>query len=233
MTKLTMFKITLIIMLIATQHSAFAVSPTPTLKPSPTVSRESEELKKIEKIKELVASKVAELKLVEKRGILGKVSDVSNTQITALDHKKNLRIIDIDELTRFQAPEKSSAFGISDIKVGEQLSFIGLYNKETEKLLARFVTRISSIPIYFEGEVSRKDSDDFALGAVDRDGTEKTIDIEKSTKTQSYTKSDGLLKSGFSKIEVGERILVIGFPSLSQKDRISASRIIYFKDIPF
>src|SRR3972149_12145987 len=86
-------------------------------------STAASELEKIQKLKEMVASRVAELKLVEKRGILGTVKEVSkNTQLTIEDNKGNLRIIDIDELTRFQGLSASKSFGISDVKAGDLMS---------------------------------------------------------------------------------------------------------------
>lgn len=200
----------------------FAVSATPT----------QGQIDQIQKIKEMVASKVAELKLVEKRGILGKVKDTTGTKITVMDNKGNERIIDTDELTKFQDDVGSSKnFGISDIKKDEQLSFVGLYNKDTERLLARIVTRVHSIPDLFEGMVTDKNLADFTLTAVDELGVKKVISIENTTKTSIHSQ-DGILKSGFTKIAVGQRILAVGFADKKIKNQINATRIIHFDDLP-
>lgn len=93
--------------------SLFAATTTPTPKqttpsPKPTLTKaeqdasESAEQDTIEKIKEMVASKVSKLNLVEKKGVLGTVKDVSNTQITIETPTKTQRFVDIDELTKFQ-----------------------------------------------------------------------------------------------------------------------------------
>src|SRR3990167_7821617 len=64
------------ILLFSATTSSYAITttPTPLKKVTPTgtpeVTKEQEDIDRIEKIKDLVASKVAELKLVEKRGIL-------------------------------------------------------------------------------------------------------------------------------------------------------------------
>jgi hypothetical protein len=51
-----------------------------------------------------IASRVAQLKLVEKRGIIGVVTNTTNTQITVTDSQNNTRFIDVDELTKFSNP---------------------------------------------------------------------------------------------------------------------------------
>ncbi len=201
----------------------------PTSTPKPEITTEQKEIDTIEKIKDLVASKVAELKLVEKRGILTVVKRSSNSQIAAEDHKRNQRTIDIDELTKFVS--RKSSFGISDILEGNRISALGLYSKDTKRLLARFITISDNVPQDIEGIVTLKNTREFSLTVADSDGKTKTIDVETSTKT-SVWENDTLTKSGFTRILVGERIIVIGFTDLKAKDTINASRIIHFADLP-
>lgn len=204
--------------------SAQAKSPTAT----PEASEEAE-LKTIEKIKEMVADKVSKLNLVEKRGFVGVVQDTSNTQITVQDIHGKKRFVDIDELTKFQDSIGSSkTFGISDITKGNRLAFVGNYNKDTERLLARFVTKTSSIPQYIQGTVTAVDDDEYTITVTTNKNEKKTVDIEKSTTTKQYSHEDGVQKSGFSQIEEGEKILVVGFPDEDDSTRLSASRILHF-----
>lgn len=234
--------ITIITLILLIQTSASAISPTPhdvtptgKAKPittPPASPTNSPELDRIQKIKEMVAKKVQQLNLVEKRGIIGDIKDTSTTQIIIKDEDGNQRTIDIDELTKFQdSPGSSKTFGVSDIKAGNKLAFIGLYNKDTKRLLARFVTRATSIPEQLEGVITDKNVKDFTLTITTQKGTKKTIDIQVSTKIQLHTK-DGLVKSGFSKIETGQRIFVVGFPGLKDKTLFEASRVIVFQSIP-
>ena len=67
---------------------------------------------------------------------------------------------------------------------------------------------------------------------MDSDGDKKTIDVSSLTKTVSYETTEGTVKSGFSRIEQGQRILVTGFNDLQDENKIAASRIIHFLDIP-
>jgi hypothetical protein len=228
MKKLPIFLSTLLILFIITTSYSFAQ----TKKPSPTLTpeaSESAELKTIEKIKEMVADKVSKLNLVEKRGFVGTVQDTSNTQITVQDTKGKKRFIDIDELTKFQESIGSTkTFGISDISKGDRLSFVGNYNKDTERLLARFVTKTSSIPEYIHGEVTEVDAKEFTIIITTAKNEKYTIDIERSTTTKSYEEEDGVQKSGFSQVEVGEKIIAVGFPAEDEENRLSASRILHF-----
>ena len=206
-----------------------AQTKTPTLSPTPEITSEEKEQDTIEKIKNLVASRAAELKLVDKRGILGVVIKSSSSQIVIEDHKRNQRTIDIDELTKFVSGKDS--FGISDIKEGNRISAIGYYNKDTRKLRASFISVAQNIPVDIEGVVTAKRSREFTLTIADQTGKTITINIETSTKTNVWD-GNTISKSGFSKILVGQRMLIIGFPDLKDKDTINASRIIHFTDLP-
>lgn len=209
-------------------------TPTPKISATPTKSAkttpESAEIERIQKIKELVASKVAELKLVEKKGILGVVKEKTTTQLTLIGDNEEVKIVDIDELTKFQKNGDDS-FGISDVKQGQIISAIGLYNKETKRLLARFIEKVSNIPTTISGLVTEKDIKNFTVSMVSDTG-KKLIDVTSSTKTYSFNKETKMVKSGFSKIEIGQRIFVVGFDDLKTDDKINASRIVHFIVLP-
>ncbi|OGH12362.1 MAG: hypothetical protein A2857_01350 [Candidatus Levybacteria bacterium RIFCSPHIGHO2_01_FULL_36_15] len=211
------------------QDSAL-ILPTKTKLPSATPEDTPitpSELDKIQKIKEMVASKVAELKLVEKRGVAGHVQETSTNQITVSDINNKRRIMDIDELTKFQGNSSSSkSFGISDLKSGDLISTVGLYNKETKRLLARFVYLTKTLPVQFEGVVTDKDEIEYTLIVKSQSGETKTIDIESSTKTKSYSQENELVKSGFSKIDISDKLLITGFYDLKDKNLIIADRIV-------
>lgn len=204
---------------------------TPTLSPSQNeVPTDASDLLKIEKIKDIVASKVAELNLVEKRGIMGTVKDHSATEVTITDIKGQIRNIDIDELTKF-SDSNNKNFGISDLQKGQLYSFVGLYNKDTQRLLARDVTSIDTVPLYFAGAITDINNNNYVLTAVNAKGEKKKIDIQDSTKNSALTSSWDLQKAGFSKFTLGERVLVVGFLNKTDSNLIEASRIIQFGDI--
>ncbi len=185
--------------------------------------------KQIDSLKNKVASKVAQLKLVQKKGVVGAVTEVSTTHITINDINNNSVGIDVDELTEFSSSDNRN-FDISDIKKGMTLSILGLYNKDSQRLLARFVDE-TTLPVFLQGVVSGKDSKDFTLTLSTADGKSYLIDIEDVTKTLSFSTGD-LDSVGFSKLDTMVNAVVIGFPDKKEKDRITAARVIIFPNVP-
>ena len=209
----------------------FALTPTSTPSKNP-VATSSAETETLQKVIDLIASQSAKRNDLEKKGVLGVVKEATTTKILVEDLLGNERTVDIDELTKFGSGDSTKSFGVSDIKSGNTFSFIGKYNKETKRLLARFVVKVTSIPMQFEGVVISINSTDGTFLTVDSLGNKKTIDVSSSTKTVSYETTEGTVKSGFSRIEQGQRILVTGFNDLQDEDKLAASRIIHFLDIP-
>lgn len=210
--------------------AAYAASPTPTEKATPTPTK-SEKTDIFDTLKERIASRVAELKLVERRGIIGKVTDVTNSQITLSDPNGNIRFVDVDELTKFASPSAKESFGISDIKKDDTLGILGLYNKQSRRLLARFIDVVVQQQ-FIHGAVTSLNEKEFIITVATDDKKVLLVDVEKITKTLSYENKTGLTKSGFSKIEEGQHIIVIGFFDVKDKTRVIASRVLLFPEIP-
>lgn len=215
---------------------AFAITPTPTPAPTtkptdkPSIGDELE--KKIQTdIINKVASKVAELKLTEPKGVIGTVQDISDSQITIENLKGDLQIIDVDEFTKFASPSAKDSFGISDIKKSITLGILGRYNKESKRILARFVN-VQIIPTSLHGAVTAVNSNDFFFYVVDTSGQQTRVDVETVTKNLSISKSGTQAKAGFSKITPGMHIIVTGFKDKTNKNDIIASRILIFPDFP-
>lgn len=215
------FLIILILFAIAIpKHDALAATPTPT---TATLQQQVDELK------DRIASRVAELKLVEKRGIMGTVTDVSDTQITLTDLNGNIRIVDVDELTKFYSPS-SKSFGISDVSKGMSLGALGLYNKQSRRILARKIDELPQGPRVIFGGVGEIDEDNFEITVVRENNQRTVVSIENITKTYSYIDGE-LEKSGFSKIGREAAVIVIGFPDKNDSNKIVSSRIILFPDV--
>jgi acetolactate synthase regulatory subunit len=185
--------------------------------------------KQIDDLKNKVASKVAQLKLVEKRGLVGVVADTTATQITINDLNSNIRIIDVDEFTKFSSPDAKASFGISDIKRGDKIGVLGLYNKESRRTLARFVN-VLDIPEFVVGVVAVKDEENFNL-TVATSGRSLKVSIENISKVYDVDSNGKLLRSGFSKITLKENIIVSGFFGPKLKDTITAGRVLLFPGV--
>lgn len=205
---------------------SFAQSPTQSSLP--TSEGQDKINEKVDELKDKIASRVAQLNLVEKRGLVGTVENVSGIQIIINDLNNKRRIIDVDEFTKFSTDDEDS--GISDIKKGDMISVLGLYNKESQRLLARFVNEVT-IPLFMIGVVSKKDEDNFTVSILNEDGKEFLADIEKITKSFSYENGE-IENSGFTKIELLQNVAIIGFPDTKERNRITVSKIVIFQGIP-
>jgi hypothetical protein len=203
-----------------------AITPTPK-STTPTQGLD----KQFDLLKEKIASRVAQLKLVEKKGIIGTVTDVAETQITLTDRDGNTRLVDVDELTKFSSPSAKGSFGISDITRGSIIGILGLYNKESRRILARFVD-VKTLPQLFSGVVISIDKDNYNFDIATQTQKDVFIDVETISKIDIYNVDSGLVKAGFSKLKINERVFIVGFPDIKDKNKIVASRILLFPSIP-
>ncbi len=208
---------------------ARAAAPTST----PTASENASEKinSQINELKDKIASRVSELNLVEKRGIIGTVIDASSSKISLTDTSGNTQEVDVDEITKFSSSTTKGTFGVSDITKGTKISVLGLYNKQTKRILARFV-QTSIDPIFISGAISELDSKNIMLSMKTSDGKQSKIDVVPSTKILSYSKSGDATKLIFLKLNIGDRIIVVGYPSKTDSTLTQASRIVVLPDLP-
>lgn len=179
--------------------------------------------KNVTELKERIATQVARLNIIKKRGILGSSSDVSNSQLVIVDIKGNKRFVDVDELTKFEDLKA----GISDLKKDDSVQVLGLYNTESKRMLARFIKKSTRLE-RLVGEVQDLDDKNFIVEVVLQDATDtKVIEIEKTTKIQELEKGE-ILKSGFSKIRIGEKIIAVGF---TKDNVLQANRILLLPEL--
>lgn len=211
--------------------AATTATPTTTSKTTTPTTPVSEKLnEQINELKEKIASRVSELNLVEKRGVIGTVTETSGSKITLTDVQGQTRFVDVDEITKFSSASNKT-FGISDIKKGTKISVLGLYNKQSKRILARFINT-SVDPLFISGTIIDIDSKNFVLTVMTTDNKEYKLDNQTSTKTSSYDIENGLVKSGFSKLKLGDRISAIGFVDTKDATLIVPDRIVSYLDLP-
>lgn len=218
-----------LILFISFTHTvnAAAQKTTPTVAPT----EKDEKLNtQINQLKEKIASRVAELNLVEKRGVIGVVTEVSAHQITLTDVSGKNRMIDVDEITKFSSASNKN-FGLSDLTKGTKISVLGLYNKQSKRILARFIS-IATIPNFFSGTISEIDKKNFIITVVTEDQKQTKVDIQTSTKILTQEQDAGLIKYGFSKLAVGNRVFVVGTPNKKDPSLFVATRFITLPQLP-
>jgi hypothetical protein len=226
--------LTIIIIFFFAASHVFGATPTdtPTIILFPTEESKASSLTdQINDLKNKIASRVAELNLVDKRGIVGTVKEVKSTQITIVDPQEKTRIIDIDGITKFSSPSAKSTFGISDVTPGSHLSVIGLYNKQSRRILARFVESATP-PIFINGVINEVNKVDFTFSVINANSTTTIVDVENITRTNTYTAIDDMVKTGFTKISTGDRVIVTGYPNKSEKNRVTGVRVLLLPEAP-
>jgi len=204
---------------------AYAATPSPTASNSQTLNSQ------INQLKDKIASRVSELNLVEKRGVIGTIQEVKDSQITLSTNENNLQYIDVDEITKFSSAGSSASFGISDLKKGMDVSVLGIYNKESQRILARYVDTVT-IPTRFSGEIVSIDTKNYRFTLMTVDNKAQDIDIETTTKISSYTPDAGLTSYGFSKLSVGDRVQIVGYPDKKNPSLLITDRLIDLLNAP-
>ncbi|HSW89198.1 MAG TPA: hypothetical protein VLG12_08595 [Candidatus Saccharimonadales bacterium] len=210
-----------------------SVSPDISITATPSGTQNPDLMNKIDQqinnLKTKIASRVAQLNLVEKRGMIGTVVQTSGTEIQLTDQQNNIRFVDVDELTKFSS-SSAKDIGISDLTKGTIVGVLGNYNKESKRILARFVD-VLTFPQTYSGIVDSVDSKNYQFNITTLDQKTKLIDVGNITKTSAYSADTGLKKAGFSKIQTDQRVYVVGFPDKTDPNKIIASRIILLTNL--
>ncbi len=220
--------ILLVIFLAAFARPVYAVvGTTPTVLPTSPPATTSADIQ-IEKLKERLATKVAELRTLVKRAMFGTVKTVSVASATVETSTKDIKIELGDGVSVAQIISgKRTTLTTDDISVGDPITVFGTYDNTLDLLKAQFIFIESSIVTqHISGTVSDISAKDFTMTVHTPEGRTIVVDVEKTTKATSWNKADGVTKSGFSKIAVGDTVHVAGVAEPKKDDHISANRIL-------
>lgn len=209
-------------LVIFSASSVLAVSP----KEATSPAKEKELKIKVQELKERVATRVAQMKLLGKRAIWGEIKSITGNTLV-ISTKRGERVVETNEETKFWqiTRGKRAAIKFSDLAIGEKVHVLGLLNKETETLSAKIII-VRTHPINFQGKVKEVDVKGGTI-TVENLKQEKTwvVDVEATTKIFVWKKGEGLVKSGLSKIEIGDRVHVLA-TSTKEGESVSALRIL-------
>ena len=202
-----------------------------TSTPTPDQAETNKLNQQIDQLKDKIASRVSQLNLVEKRGLIGAVEEAKGSQITLTDLEGNIRYVDVDEITKFSSPTSKATFGISDLTKGTKISVLGLYNKQSKRILARFVD-VYTVATRASGAIADIDKKNYQLTLSTAQGKQVLVDIGATTGITSYTADSGEVRSGFSKLLTSQRAFVVGYPDKKDPTLLVADRIIVFPQTP-
>lgn len=221
-TRQTITLLTTTILLLGSVHPVWAATATssPTLSTTPN--------KSLDDLKERLATKVAQLRDVVTRAIYGKVSSISVNSAMIETTTKNYKIEYEDDIKVAQIINgKRTDLTIDDIDTSDPVSVFGAFDATLELLKAKFIF-IESKKVYtrLSATITDIDREGFAITVLASDGKTMTADIEKTTKAFGWTAVDGIVKSGFSKMAIGDSIHLIGLPDPKKETNIQALRIL-------
>jgi len=217
------------------QIKAISPSPTPTPEESVTTVPTKtviDELKKIEQLKEKIATKVAEIRATDKGASGGVVKSITNSAITITTEKGEMNISYADDLQVFSSTEGGQIeSSVKKIKEGDEISVFGYFDQTKTSLTAKYVYLPKKI-LYSIGKIVDIDKTNYTITVKEPQGN-TIVDIEIYSKISLFTKGKGLVKIGFSKLKVGDSVHVMGTPNTKEENRLSALRIIDLTfDIP-
>ena len=214
--------VTMIFLFTASINPSLAATATssPTVKPT-TQSN-------LEDLKERLATKVAELRDVVTRALSGTITSVSISSAMLETTTKNYKIEFEDEMKVAQIINgKRTSLTIEDLGKNDRVTVFGSYDTTLELLKAKFIfIESNKVLTRIIGTIMDIDREGFAITVRTSDGKTITADIEKTTKAFSWTPVDGIVKSGFSKMAIGDSVHLIATPDPKNDSNISALRIL-------
>ncbi len=225
--------ISVVLAVILFQFSAYPIlgaTDSADIKPSPTSSNSAtliDKLKKIELLKEKIATKVSELRNKEKGAISGTVNKISGNSLslTTITGEQSITILD-DALIFTMADGTKTESSIKKLSTGINITVFGYNNQSISSFEAKYIY-INRITKRNTGKITDTDKSNYTITVKDLQGN-ITVDIETYTKIFTYNKDKGLIKAGFSKLKAGDLVFLIGTPNSKEDNRISATRIIVF-----
>jgi hypothetical protein len=206
--------------------AVFAATPTA----SPSGVKKDTQIK-IDTLKERLATKVAELKKTSPKALYGSVTQTSISTLTVDTAQKAVKIELYDDIGVYQILKgKRTKLAVDDVAKNDIVTIFGEYDETLDIVTASYIfIEASSEPKRIHGFITSidKKTNMFVLKGVD--GTNYTIDVESATKTQEWTGDGGVVKSGFSKLVVGNFVSIWGTEDEKIPDQYEAIRILLIK----
>jgi hypothetical protein len=190
-------------------------------------SASGEKTKKLEELKDRLATKVAELRQTQRKALFGTVLEVSLVSLTLETPNKNVKLELGDTLKIVQLiKDKRTTLSTSDISKGDIVTVFGEYDPTIDLLRPKIIVIQKKPSKHIRGKIKEINKTDFSINVETNDAQVYVIDIESTTRSLGWTQAGGMVKSGFSKFTVGDTVLVSGQPVPKKDLRISADRVV-------
>ena len=183
---------------------------------------------KVKALKEKLATKVAELRENQTRGFFGEIAALSKTSFTLASQDQEVKVRYNEDVTvyKLDATNKKIEAQVKDLKNTQGVSVLGVFEPDSKQQSAKIIF-LQTLPKFYFGEVVGTDKTKGTIQIKTGQKGEITIDYEKTTLTNEYSKTESKLKkSGLSRIASGDRIQVWAVVSEDDAQKIKAMRIL-------
>ena len=198
-----------------------SASTTATVAPTPNTKQ-----LQIESLKERLATKVAELRQTQSKAVFGTVKSISVSTLVIETKTKDVKIDLTDDIKVAQILKGvRTKLTIENVKKGDEVTIFGTYDSTLDLLKAKYIF-IQNKPLErVTGVVTDINRDDFTLTIQTTEERSIVIDIETTSRTVRWD-GTSIVKSGFSKIAVGDTLHIQGTNVPKKENRYSAIRIL-------
>lgn len=224
------FVVTAALLFVSSALTTYAVTPVATDSAGQVEATSSSNIsKEVQKLKENLVNKVAQIQKKELRVVVGKVTEVGKTSLKVTAEDATVFTVSLDDVvTKYYSLKSGTKKELekSDISTGDYLIIAGVVND----------TKISANSIYIDsqvvvgsGTVATIDKTDFSLVVNSFTHERYTIDIESATKLSLLdSKTLELESAGFSKIKEGDAVHFVLTVSGKEKEknRYSAQKLL-------
>ncbi len=213
--------------------SLIVLAATPTLTPSITSAPSPTSTDEIQKIREVVQQKVREkLKQItnpadSKRGLIGKIIQVDNSQIT-LEYQNSTKTITIDDSTTYVDLNRNKS-SLDKIKIGQDALILVINDDKESKLYGKRVVltdlkTINNTKTVVVGKIVdiSKTSPIFTL--IPSKNKNTLFQIKTDSKSEVYSPQNQ--KVALSSLKSGNKIIAILTPDVKMNKTYSALKII-------
>ena len=192
-------------------------------KNSPAASSMVDE-KKIQDLKEKLATKVAEIRENQKRGFFGEIAALTKTNFTLAVGSNEVKVRFDDDTKIYKLGKTRTEGAAVDLKNSLTATVLGLYDEENKQQNAKVIL-LQPGQLHFSGIVSEvnRTAGNFAV-KLSGDKTQ-VFEYEKTTTADEYTEAKKTGKSGLSRLVKNDWVEVWGTPFEDDNTKIEAIRI--------
>jgi hypothetical protein len=211
---------------------SFAQTTTPKVTakvtPKATPTTESKPLDDtLKTIKEKIEDKVDEINKSSKKVVSGILQKIDDDVIELQQDGTTIYKVSIDDtVTKFftATPKKIVAAEKNDLEKGDLLTVFGPIIED--QISANKVIQQAHY-ITVQGEITNVDKDNLSIDIVTHEKEEVSLDIETATLQQIMdTKSFEVVKGGFSKYKIGDKIHAVYIKPAKEKDKATTIRTL-------